>query len=128
MDTIDWDYMLENFNGFEYDDDDAQDNYNEMIHEVIDDYVLHFDYDNKELVDKYGVFDAIALYNDNFGGWQISDSKSKNYAVLAYMIIYDEFMEKYDFETMKEKENDKLSDSDTELIEEKLKKLSVHFN
>ena len=117
MDTVDWDYILGNFNGFDYDEDDAEDNYNEMIHESIDDYVGgRFDYDNKELVEKYGVFDAIALYgalyNNDFGDWQLSDSKRKNYGVLAYMIIYDEFMGKYDFDTMKEQANDKLSDSE----------------
>ena len=123
MDTIDWDYILENFNDFDYDADDAEDNYTEMIHLAIDEYVQYFDYDNKELVEKYGVFDAISLYQDNYGEFVFEKKKAfEQYASLAYIIIYEGFNDKYSFDKMKQEiENDAI-------IEKKLAYLSAHFN
>tara|TARA_B110000259_G_scaffold68569_1_gene80812 strand:+ start:117 stop:488 length:372 start_codon:yes stop_codon:yes gene_type:complete len=123
MNTIDWDYILENFNDFDYDADDAEDNYTEMIHLAIDEYVQYFDYDNKELVEKYGVFDAISLYQDNYGEFVFEKKKAfEQYASLAYIIIYEGFNDKYSFDKMKkEYENDAI-------IEKKLANLSVCVN
>lgn len=123
MNTIDWDYILGNFNDFDYDADDAEDNYTEMIHTAIDEYVQYFDYDNKELVEKYGVFDAISLYQDNYGEFVFEKKNAFNqYALLAYIIIYEGFNDKYSFDKMKEDyENDAI-------IEKKLANLSVCVN
>jgi hypothetical protein len=123
MDTIDWEYILGNFNDFDYDADDAEDNYTEMIHVAIDEYVQYFDYDNKELVEKYGVFDAISLYQDNYGEFVFEKKNAyKQYASLAYIIINEGFNDKYSFDKMKQEiENDAI-------IEKKLANLSVCVN
>lgn len=50
-----------------------EDNYYDIKHQAVDDYVSHFDYDMKELVNQYGFFKAIKLYTNSFGEYTIDD-------------------------------------------------------
>ena len=67
----------------------------DTLHETIDGYVMKFDYEAKEVVDGYGVFDAINVYKDKCGDFEIEESNHKNYLKLYYVIIEEEFMNKY---------------------------------
>jgi hypothetical protein len=69
--------------------------YCDTLHETIDGYVCRFDYEAKEVVDGYGVFDAIKVCKEKFGDFEIEESNHKNYLKLYYVIIEEEFMNKY---------------------------------
>ena len=69
--------------------------YYDTLHETIDGYVCKFDYEAKEVVDGYGVFDAIKVCKEKFGDFEIEESNHKNYLKLYYVIIEEEFMNKY---------------------------------
>lgn len=64
-------------------------------HEVIDDYCVKFEKDAKEIVNKYGIFKAIKLHQDNFGEFIINDRENKNYLMLFYLIIDEKLMDEY---------------------------------
>lgn len=64
-------------------------------HEAIDNYVCKYDYEAKQVVDDYGVFDAIKLCKDHYCDFEIDESPIKNYLKLYYVIIEEEFMTKY---------------------------------
>lgn len=65
------------------------------IGEEINAYVERFEYDAVIVVDMYGVFDAISLYKDQYGEFEIEETTIKNYLKLYYVIIDDEFMRRY---------------------------------
>ena len=67
----------------------------DAIHEEIDNYVVKYEYDAVIVVDSYGVFDAISLYKDQYGEFEIEETTIKNYLKLYYVIIDDEFMRRY---------------------------------
>lgn len=70
--------------------------YYDALHEVIDSYVCRYDYEAKEVVDKYGVFNAISDYNDEgMGDFEIDESATKNYMKLYYILIYRFIMDNY---------------------------------
>lgn len=64
-------------------------------HEEIDAYVCKYDYEAKQVVNSYDVFRAISTYKDHFGDFEIDESATKNYLKLYYVIIEEEFMNKY---------------------------------
>ena len=70
--------------------------YYDALHDVIDSYVCRYDYEAKEVVDKYGVFNAISDYNDEgIGDFEIDESATKNYMKLYYILIYRFIMDNY---------------------------------
>lgn len=65
-------------------------------HEEIDAYVMRYDYEAKQVVNSYDVFRAINTYKDHFGDFEIDEEDlSRNYLKLYYVIIEEEFMDKY---------------------------------
>jgi hypothetical protein len=67
----------------------------DAIGEEINAYVERFYYEAKIVVDSYGVFDAISLYKDQYGEFEIEETNIKNYLKLYYVIIDEEFMRRY---------------------------------
>ena len=75
-----------------------EDEYAEVMHESVNDYVSKNDDKHRDLVDGYGVFEAIKLYEQTYGRYEVLDNVSENYALLAFIIIYDQMTDKYGFE------------------------------
>jgi hypothetical protein len=69
--------------------------YYDALHEVIDNYVTKYDYEAKEVIDKYGVFKIIEEYENQYGDFEIDKSEMKNYMKLYYILIYNYIMENY---------------------------------
>ena len=69
--------------------------YYDIKSEEIDDYCLKYDYEAKEVVDEYGVFDAIKLYQDDNGEFDIEDNNRRNYLKLFYLIVDEAVMKEY---------------------------------
>lgn len=94
----------------------------DALHDNIDDYVVKFDYDAKEVVNSYDVFKAITLCKDQYGEFEIEDTPSKNYLKLYYVIIEEEFMERYRDELVdmanNEKQMEKRIEEQFRMIEE----------
>ena len=90
----------------------------DAMHEEIDAYVSKYDYEAKKVVDGYGVFDAIKVYKDRFGDFEIDESATKNYLTLYYVIIEEEFMTKYQEELEDMANKDKIM---KKMIEEQFK-------
>jgi len=67
----------------------------DILHETIDGYVCKYDYEAKQVVNSYDVFRAIALCKERYGEYEIEEIPSKNYLKLYYVIIEEEFMERY---------------------------------
>jgi len=68
-----------------------EDKFYEYKHFYIDNYVsLIMNNKNiKKLIDNFGFKNAIKLYEEEHGDFDISDNKTKNYAILAYNLIDD---------------------------------------
>ena len=66
-----------------------EDKFYEYKHFYIDNYVsLIMNNKNiKKLIDNFGFKNAIKLYQENYGDFEIDDNKTKNYAKLAYTLI-----------------------------------------
>lgn len=64
--------------------------------QAIDDYCFILDARiAKEVVDEYGVFKAIKLYEDKYGEYVVYDSESKNYLMLFYVIVEERLLDEY---------------------------------
>jgi len=73
----------------------GEDWYYDALHEEIDNYVVKYDYEAKQVVNSYDVFKALSLYKEHFGTLDVEEEPSKNYLKLYYVIIDDEFMRRY---------------------------------
>ena len=73
----------------------GEDWYYDALHEEIDNYVVKYDYEAKQVVNSYDVFKALSLYKEHFGTLDVEEEPSKNYLKLYYVIIDVEFMRRY---------------------------------
>ena len=81
---------------YDQEEHEGDDNWHcDARHEEIDAYCVRYDYEAKEIVDKYGVFKAIKLYQDQYGEYVIDDNEHKNYMLLYYLIIEEQLMDDY---------------------------------
>jgi len=106
------------FDGYEYNGDKDGDDFQDELHEIIDEYICseheHF---IRELVHTYGVFKAIKDYNCEYGEFTIDPDLSfvKNYGTLAYYIVNDYIRENMSIIIDYLKENNMTeADTDTE--------------
>lgn len=91
--NVDFDYIIHHISNFcEFLNEKL---YYDNIHDAVNDYVVHYDYEIKEIVDKYGVFKAIQLRKDSYGEFEIDKNENKNYMTLGYVIISEEVKNKY---------------------------------
>jgi len=70
------------------------DNWSDVFHTEIDNEVSYNSIGNNiMIINEYAgdVFEAIQLYNDNFGEFQITNDKHKFYAQLAFISVYEKF-------------------------------------
>jgi hypothetical protein len=76
-------------------------------HEVIDNYVVKYDYEAKEVVDKYGVFKLIQEYENQYGEFEIDKNELNNYMKLYFLLI-DNYIMDYHIQKLEQvcKEND----------------------
>ena len=105
------DEINEYYNKEEHFGDDTW--YYDAKHEVIDNYVTKYDYEAKEVIDKYGVFKIIQEYKDEYGDFEIDKNDTKNYMCLYYFLIDNYIMENH----IKELEQLCIEDSDDEGID-----------
>lgn len=122
---IDENYIL---NSIREREDVNEDNYYDYLYELIDQYVIRYDYDMKELVDSYGVFKAIKLYSDNFGEYEINDNELKNYMMLGFLIVKDLFTDKYPNYTDVDNCKHVCDDCEKLELENALKAFAIHCN
>jgi len=79
-----------------------EDEYYDCLHTAIDDWIVGSTGEAKELVDDYGVLNAIRLYQENYGqDFEVDDDDDKVYATLSYCIIKDYFNTNYSYEELK---------------------------
>ena len=83
-------------------------------HQFIDEYVVKYDYEAKEVVNKYGVFELIEEYENQYGKFVIDKNELKNYLVLYYVLIDNYIMENHIEKLEKECKNDDDTDDDTD--------------
>jgi hypothetical protein len=88
------DFLSNNYNDVQYMNEHE---YAEAMHESVNDYVSKNDDKHRDLVDRYGVFEAIKLYEQTYGRYEVLDNVSENYALLAFIIIYDQMIDKYGY-------------------------------
>jgi len=67
----------------------------DALHEEIDAYVVKYDYEAKQVVLKYDVFEAIAICKEKYGEFEIEEEHSNNYLKLYYLIIEEVMMDNY---------------------------------
>ena len=91
------DYFFEH-----YDFPSDEHNYLDQLRESVDIYVFKNKTKLWDLVDGFGVFEAIELYNQTYGNYIVADKVSDNYKILAFMIIHETMKEKYSYEKIKE--------------------------
>ena len=75
-----------------------EDEYYDCLHTAIDDWVVGSTGEAKELVDDFGVLNAIRLYQENYGGFLLDDNDDKVYATLSYCIVKEWFCNYYSYE------------------------------
>lgn len=78
-----------------------EDEYFDKKHKIIDDWVCGSTGEAKELVDDFGVLNAIRLYKENYGEFILYEDDNKVYLCLAFGIIYEWFNEHYSYEELK---------------------------
>jgi hypothetical protein len=105
------DKINEYYNKEEHFGDDTW--YYDAKHEVIDCYVSKYDYEAKEVIDKYGVFKIIREYSDFYGEYDIDESDRKNYMRFYFHLIDRYIMDNY----LNELESISKDDSDDEPTE-----------
>ena len=111
MEQFDFEYEFEEdildflFNNYDVQNMD-EDEYAEAMRESVDIYVSKNDDMHKDLVDEFGVFEAIKLYEQTYGRYEVLDNVSENYALLAFIIIYDQMIDKYGFEDAEDDERE----------------------
>jgi len=67
----------------------------DALHEEIDAYVVKYDYEAKQVVLKYDVFEAIAICKEKYEEFEIEDTPTKNYLKLYYLIIEEVMMDNF---------------------------------
>ena len=67
------------------------DQFYDYKHYYIDNYVslVKNKRNMKKFIDDYGIFNAIKLYEENYGNYDIDDNEIQNYCKLAYNLIDD---------------------------------------
>ena len=89
--------------------------YYDFKHQFIDEYVVNYDFEAKEVVNKYGVFKLIEEYENQYGKFEIDKSEYKNYLVLYYVLIDNYIMENHIDKLEQEcKNDDENTDEDTD--------------
>ena len=78
-----------------------EDEYYDKKHKIIDDWVSGSTGEAKELVDDFGVLNAIRLYKESYGEFILDEDDNKVYLCLAFCIIYEWFNEHYSYEELK---------------------------
>ena len=106
------------FDGYEYNGDKDDDDFQDELHEIIDEYIVCEDEDIvKKIVHKYGVFKAIKDYTCEYGDFDIDPDLSfmKTYGTLAYFIVNEYIRENMSIITDYLEENNMTkTDTDTE--------------
>jgi hypothetical protein len=106
------------FDGYEYNGDKVGDDFQDELHDMIDNYIVSEDEDIvKKIVHKYGVFKAIKDYTCEYGEFHIDPDLSflKTYGTLAYYIVDDYIRNNMSIITDYLKENNmSKEDTDTE--------------
>jgi len=80
------------FDGYQYNGEEDSDNFQDELHDMIDNYICCEDEDIvKKIVHKYDVFKAIKDYTCEYGEFDIDPNLSfmKTYGTLAYYIVDD---------------------------------------
>jgi len=78
-----------------------EDEYYDCLHTAIDDWIVGSTGEATELVNDFGVLNAIRLYKQEYGGFILDDDDNKVYMTLSYCIIKEWFDNYYDFDTLK---------------------------
>ena len=106
------------FDGYEYNGDKDSDDFQDELHEIIDEYIRCEDEDFvKKIVHTYGLFKAIRDYTCEYGEFNIDPDLSfmKTYGTLAYYIVDGYFRENMSVITdYLEENNMSKTDTDTE--------------
>jgi hypothetical protein len=106
------------FDGYEYNGDKVGNDFQDELHDMIDNYIVSEDEDIvKKIVHKYGVFKAIKDYTCEYGEFHIDADLSflKTYGTLAYYIVDDYIRNNMSIITDYLKENNmSKEDTDTE--------------
>ena len=80
------------FDGYQYNGEEDSDNFQDELHDMIDNYICCEDVDIvKKIVHKYDVFKAIKDYTCEYGEFHMDPDLSflKTYGTLAYYIVDD---------------------------------------
>jgi len=74
------------------------DQFYDYKHYYIDNYVslVKIKRNMQKFIDDYGIFNAIKLYEENYGNYDIDDNEIQNYCKLAYNLIDDYITENID--------------------------------
>jgi hypothetical protein len=99
---------------------DDTDNWLDIYHRYIDNQVSYNSIEeNILIIDHYagGIYDAIQLYKDNFGEFDITQSKFQFHAQLAFISIYVKFEDDIQ-ELVDEIDNDDTDEEDKSEAEE----------
>ena len=78
-----------------------EDGYYDEKHLAIDGWITGSTGEAKELVDCFGVLNAIRLYKQNYGDLILDDDDFRVYNILSYNIISEWFSNYYSFEELK---------------------------
>jgi hypothetical protein len=74
-----------------------EDEYYDILHSTIDDWIVGSTGEAKVIVDDFGVLDAIRLYKQEYGEFILDEDDNKVYMCLAYCIIREWFSNYYTF-------------------------------
>lgn len=75
------------------------DNYQDFKHQLLDYYITNSNnyYENKTIVENYGMLNALRLHNSQYGAYNIDDeTDTQVYNCLSYIIAYEWFSDQYD--------------------------------
>lgn len=75
-----------------------EDEYYDCLHTAIDDWIVGSTGEATELVNDFGVLNAIRLYKENYGEFILDDDDNKVYLTLAFCIIKEWFDNYYSYE------------------------------
>ena len=75
-----------------------EDEYYDCLHTAINDWVVGSTGEAKELVDDFGVLNAIRLYKQEYGEFILDDDDEKVYMTLGFCIIKEWFDNYYSYE------------------------------
>jgi hypothetical protein len=75
-----------------------EDEYYDCLHTAIDDWVVGSTGEAKQLVNDFGVLNAIRLYKQEYGEFILDDNDEKVYMTLGFCIIKEWFSNYYSYE------------------------------